>query len=107
MKTKAGAVLLAFFFTGDWGAHWFYLGEEDRGWFYVLGWVAFWLCFFTGPLIRLFSLVAVLLVLVLLGSRIWDVFYLATMHEVEFESRFNHRDVTTQKVRLVMEDWQK
>ena len=48
MKTKAVALLLAFF-LGCWGVHWFYLGKSTKGAVYLcLGFLGF---FFLFPLI--------------------------------------------------------
>lgn len=92
LKTKTGAVLLALF-LGDFGAHWFYLGQSSRGLFYLLGWpCAFVLAIFAN-VTAFFGIVAFLGMFCLVGCRIYDLFYLIAMHPEEFERDFNGRHV--------------
>lgn len=86
-KTKTGALLLAFF-LGDFGCHWYYLGERSRGLTYPIGYaicLTLWVVgstSFIGPL-------GVLGVFALACSRIWDFFYLMAMHQTEFDYKYN------------------
>lgn len=86
-RTKIGALLLAFF-LGDFGCHWFYLGERSRGASYPMGYTFCWLlCIigsrsFLGPL-------GLIGMAVLFLSRVWDFFYLLAMHQTEFDYKYN------------------
>lgn len=87
LRTKTAAVLLAFLFTGDFGAHWFYLGEPGRGWFYPLGY-AFSLFVWVGG----GSAIGWLGVLMFAGvflCRVWDFFVLLCMHPSDFDAQYN------------------
>jgi TM2 domain-containing membrane protein YozV len=93
MRTKTAAVLYAFFFLGDFGAHWFYLGEPKRGWFYPIGYVVGFILMGAGgmpnPLAGVFGTIGFLILLTVVLSRIYDFFYLLCMHPKDFDARYN------------------
>lgn len=87
LRTKTGAVLLAFFFTGDFGAHWFYLGQPSRGWFYPLGYfVSFMIALLGGQSV---GWIGLLMGLGVAGCRVWDFFHLLCMHPKDFDALYN------------------
>ena len=96
-RTKTGAVLLAFFITGDIGAHWFYLGEPERGFFYLKTWGAVWALFIGALLVQVqMQWLAVIMGTasifgagVLFICRMWDFFHLLSMHPTEFDYKYN------------------
>jgi TM2 domain-containing membrane protein YozV len=88
LKTKTAAVLLAFFFVGDCGAHWFYLGEPERGWFYPLGYLLSFLVGVLGG--STFGWIGGLMLIGVIGCRIYDFFYLLCMHPSDFDARYNN-----------------
>lgn len=92
LKTKTGAVLLAIF-LGDFGCHWFYLGQSQRGWFYPGGYatclVLMGVLGGLGDVGASIGAIFLLAYFVIALCRVWDVFYLCAMHPAEFDHLYN------------------
>ena len=88
MKEKIIAALLAFF-LGEWGIHWFYLNEQDKGKKYLI-WCVVGIC-------TCWLLIGLIPLLVLWVLKLVDCFSILCMPDQEFDEKYNHTNINHEK----------
>ena len=88
MKEKIIAALLAFF-LGEWGIHWFYLNEQNKGKKYLI-WCAIGIC-------TCWLLIGFIPLLVLWVLKLVDCFSILCMSDQEFDEKYNPSSVNHER----------